>query len=87
VWQQELQSSALGNPHSAGAVASKTAELVETARALTFDFFGASPQEYDVVFTSGATAAVRTVGEYFPWAEDRYLTASCCIKLQGSGFA
>lgn len=68
---QELEETAMGNPHSAGSAASRTAELVESARALTFDFFGASAQEYDVVFTSGATAAIRTVAEYFPWSEGR----------------
>ena len=33
--------------------------------------FGASPREWDVVFTSGATAALKMVGELFPWQRRR----------------
>lgn len=33
-------------------------------------FFRASPSEYSVVFTSGATGALHTVGEIFPWSKD-----------------
>ena len=69
--EQELESRMMGNPHSGGSVAGHTAELVDQARALTFAYFSASPQEYDVVFTSGATAAARLVGEYFPWTAGR----------------
>lgn len=40
-------------------------------------FFKADPLEYTVVFTSGATGALHTVGEAFPWTKDSkfyYLT-------------
>lgn len=33
-------------------------------------FFNASPLEYSVIFTSGATGALHTVGEIFPWSKD-----------------
>lgn len=33
-------------------------------------FFRASPSEYSVVFTSGATGALHIVGEVFPWSKD-----------------
>lgn len=33
-------------------------------------FFNASPSEYSVVFTSGATGALHIVGEVFPWSKD-----------------
>ena len=72
----------MGNPHSGGMVSSTTADLVDRARALTFDFFGASAQEYDVIFTSGATAAARMVGEYFAWSSDRYVCSPQCTFQQ-----
>lgn len=31
-------------------------------------FFNASPGEYKCIFTSGATAALKLVGETFPWS-------------------
>jgi len=31
------------------------------------DYFNASPKEYKCIFTSGATAALKLVGEAFPW--------------------
>lgn len=33
-------------------------------------FFNASPSDYSVVFTSGATGALHTVGEVFPWSKN-----------------
>lgn len=32
-------------------------------------YFNASPSEYSVIFTSGATGALYTVGEIFPWSK------------------
>ena len=33
-------------------------------------YFRASASEYSIVFTSGATGALHTVGEIFPWSKD-----------------
>lgn len=33
-------------------------------------YFRASPSEYSIVFTSGATGALHTVGEIFPWSKN-----------------
>jgi len=40
---------------------------VEDARNATLQHFNAPVGEYAVVFTSGATAALRLVAESFPW--------------------
>ena len=47
-------------------------------------YFHASPEEYSVIFTSGATGALHTVGEIFPWTKDSTLyylaeVASCIL--------
>lgn len=50
-----------------GPVSSATAKLVDDSRQAVLQHFGASPREWTVVFTSGATTALKTVGEQFPW--------------------
>jgi molybdenum cofactor sulfurtransferase len=34
------------------------------------EYFNASPEDYSCLFTSGATAALKLVGETFPWTQD-----------------
>jgi len=36
------------------------------------DYLNASPKEYKCIFTSGATAALKLVGECFPWSRESY---------------
>ncbi|CAM9500010.1 unnamed protein product [Ectocarpus fasciculatus] len=60
-----------GNPHSQGPVATVTGERIDAARHAVLQHFGASPQEWSVVFTSGATSALKMVGEQFPWRRHR----------------
>ena len=57
----------LGNPHSANVTSSATTTLVERTRGAILAFFGAPPGEYTVVFTTNATAALKLVGEAFPF--------------------
>lgn len=38
------------------------------------NFFNASIREYSCIFTSGATAALKLIGETFPWSnQSRYM--------------
>eukprot|EP00752_Nemacystus_decipiens_P007564 g6757.t1 len=60
-----------GNPHSQGPVSSATGARIDSARHAVLQHFGASPREWDVIFTSGATAALKMVGEQFPWKRPR----------------
>ncbi|GAB3211270.1 aminotransferase class V-fold PLP-dependent enzyme [Marinactinospora endophytica] len=51
---------------SVGLGASRShADLIEQARSAVLRHFGASPEEYTVVFTAGATEACRLVGECY----------------------
>jgi hypothetical protein len=36
---------------------------------MILDFFNAPPGDYQVVFTKGATGALKIVGETFPWSD------------------
>jgi selenocysteine lyase/cysteine desulfurase len=69
-----LRSGVFGNPHSINPTSAATTELVAEARAKTLEFFCASADEYEVIFTPNATGALRLVGEAYPFqAGDRFL--------------
>ncbi|KAL4161092.1 hypothetical protein PRNP1_001648 [Phytophthora ramorum] len=69
---QELNAGLFTNPHSAigNAHVDSTSAKIEGVRRQLLKFFSASEDEYTLVFTSGATAALKLVGESFPWSED-----------------
>ena len=60
---RELTSTLVANPHSGG----RSSELVAETRSSVLGFLGASSDEYTLVFTAGATASLRLVGECWPW--------------------
>ena len=62
-----LTCAVLGNPHSESAASLRSTTIIEQARQATLAFFAADPAEYTVVFTANATAAMRLVGEAFPF--------------------
>jgi selenocysteine lyase/cysteine desulfurase len=69
-----LRESVLGNPHSLSPTSAAATGLVAETRRSVLDFFRASPDEYVAIFTPNATAALKLVGEAFPFAEgDDYL--------------
>eukprot|EP00854_Cymbomonas_tetramitiformis_P027745 gene27745-34255_t len=74
----DLSSHLLGNPlnrefrlnlpsdsHNASSTAA--ANRIEAARAMVLDLCNAPAGEYICIFTSGASAALKLVGECFPW--------------------
>lgn len=77
---QDLLTSPYANPHSVGPAASLTASLIQDVRRdLLRTLFNVTPDDYTLVFTAGATAAMKMVGELFPWRE-----GSECAYLLGS---
>ena len=71
-----LAASVLGNPHSQSVASLRSTEIIEDARRLTLGFFAADPTEYDVIFTSNASAAMRLVGEAFAFGHGSRLVLS-----------
>lgn len=65
----DLKANCYGNPHSGetSPSASATERRVEEARHRVLNFFDASPDDYSVVFTSNATAALRIASEMIAW--------------------
>jgi molybdenum cofactor sulfurtransferase len=69
-----LRSSVLGNPHSASPASVAMTEHVERTRRHILNYFNARAEDYVLVFTANATAALKLVGEAFPFAAgSRYL--------------
>jgi selenocysteine lyase/cysteine desulfurase len=61
-----LTRSVLGNPHSANESSSATTDLVERTRRHVLEWFGAE-RDYIAVFTANASAALKLVGEAYPF--------------------
>ena len=57
-----------GNPHSGNLSSTTTTGLVEQARRAVLAHFNASPAEYSAIFTLNASAALKLVGESYPFA-------------------
>jgi molybdenum cofactor sulfurtransferase len=62
-----------GNPHSSNPTSQAATQLVDHAREYVLKFFNADPDEYLAIFTSNASAALKLVGESYPFPGGRYL--------------
>jgi selenocysteine lyase/cysteine desulfurase len=63
-----------GNPHSTNPASRESTRLVERCRRRVLEFFGASADEYALIFTANASHAAKLVGESYPFASgDRFL--------------
>ena len=63
-----LASGVFGNPHSGSLSSMASTSLVEQTRRRILEFFQAPPDLYTVVFTQNASAALKLVGEAYPFA-------------------
>lgn len=63
--QQMLLENVLGNPHSTNPTSRRATQLVEEARRAVLDFFQA--HDYECIFTANASAALKIVGECYPF--------------------
>ncbi len=69
-----LLGNVFGNPHSTNPTSITMTHLVESARASVLEFFHASPEEYECIFTQNASGALKLVGESYPFGPgDTYL--------------
>ena len=62
-----LRTTVLGNPHSANPTSLAMTDLVEGTRKYILRYFNASPDEYIAIFTANASAALKLVGEAYPF--------------------
>jgi len=73
---RRLATRVLGNPHSESTPSIASTDALEEARCLTLRLLDADPDEYDVVFTANATAAIRILAEAFPFTSGSRLVLS-----------
>ena len=71
-----LRDGVFGNPHSVNPTSAAATALVERARAAVLRHFGASDAEYACIFTANASAALRLVGEAYPFGPGRRYLAT-----------
>jgi selenocysteine lyase/cysteine desulfurase len=62
-----LRGRVLGNPHSNSPSSAAATALVERCRRVVREFFRAPPEDYLCIFTANASAALRLVGEAYPF--------------------
>ncbi|CAG8629162.1 1709_t:CDS:2, partial [Paraglomus occultum] len=67
----DLTSNLYGNPHSKSPSSNLTAQKLESVRTLILNHFNTTPGDYQVIFTQNATAAIKLVGECFPWTRKK----------------
>lgn len=59
--------SVFGNPHSLHGPSRLSGDSIEAARVQVLRFLDADPDDYAVIFTANTTAAIKLVGESFPF--------------------
>lgn len=64
-----LNGNLYGNPHSQNESSTRASDGLRRAREVTLRHFNTSAQQYDIIFTANATAALKLVGESFPWSD------------------
>lgn len=62
-----LERSVFGNPHSEHDASRASTAALDAARRRVLEFLDADPDEYDVCFTANTSAAVKLVGESYPF--------------------
>ena len=66
---RRLATRVAGNPHSEHGPSRVSSEAIDAARMRMLRFVDADPAEYDVVFTSNASGAMRILAEAFPFGD------------------
>jgi len=63
----DIKNNVYGNAHSRNPSALRTEKEIEHARNLILEHFHTTRDEYSVIFTQGATGALKLIAESFPW--------------------
>ena len=63
-----LRAGVFGNPHSSNPTSVAMTDYIERTRRHVLTYFNASPDDYIVVFTHNATAALKLIGESYPFS-------------------
>lgn len=80
---QYMSTNVLGNPHSEHPPSKTSMSEMDLARTTILSYFNASPSEYDVVFTSGATGAILLLHHFMFGDGELLLTADNHNSVNG----
>nr|XP_018901691.1 PREDICTED: molybdenum cofactor sulfurase 1 [Bemisia tabaci] len=80
--RKDLINNVFGNPHSANSVSLRCRDSVDQVRNRVLKHFNTTADEYSVIFTSGATAAMKMVADSFDWADSSATTRSHFVYAQ-----
>ncbi|XP_064644455.1 molybdenum cofactor sulfurase-like [Lineus longissimus] len=69
-YSEDLLTHVYGNPHSLNASSQLTTDLVDQVRFRILQHFNTTPEEYSIIFTSGATASLKLLAESFDFVGD-----------------
>jgi molybdenum cofactor sulfurtransferase len=67
----DLTNNLYGNPHANSPSSQLCSQRLDKVRERVLRHFNATPGDYQVIFTQNATAAIKLVGEMFPWTSDQ----------------
>ena len=70
--QALLRNNVFGNPHSTNPTSQASTKLVDETRQFVLDYFNAN-KEYFCIFTANASAAIKIVGECYPFCKESEL--------------
>eukprot|EP00741_Cyanophora_paradoxa_P021282 tig00021348_g20542.t1 len=82
----DMQKHVFGNPHSQSSSGYCTEDRLQASRTSVLEFFRTNPSIYSVIFTMGATGALKTVGEAFPWGPGGMFVYTMENHNSGSNF-
>ncbi|RIA94014.1 pyridoxal phosphate-dependent transferase [Glomus cerebriforme] len=68
-FNNDILTNLYGNPHSNSPSSRLSSMRIEQVRKRVLSHFGTNEKDYTVIFTQNATAAIKLVGEMFPWTE------------------
>ena len=77
---KDLTSHLYGNPHSGNPSSQLSTDTIEGVRELVLRYFNTDSTHYDVIFTSGCTAALKLLAEAFPWSGADVTCSTCNRK-------
>ena len=67
---KDLTSNLYGNPHSQNQSSTTASETISHVRRLVLQHFNTTSSDYDIVFTSGCTGALKLLSDSFPFTPD-----------------
>lgn len=64
---KDLSSHVYGNPHSRNISSQQSTDVIEQVRNRILELFNTTPDHHSIIFTAGATSALKLVAESFLW--------------------